>query len=342
MIAPLQCLRSSLDPVACFNLIPPMGESFNTIRLLEPPFDFVDERVIFIPRGRRLEVNNLGLKFILFFEGSAELTVDGQPMGRVGKGDVLVVPRFCRQLYVPTNRRAEERLHIMRIMFDPALLRGNADLEHEDDRPEPDPDHEFSAFIRRTFKAVRILSGGLSGRLLELVKLIREESERADAGHRFCIGAYCRLLVMDAARQIGVPDKQWRGSESADGDSASWIIEHTKQFLFENYARSLTLSEIAWEVKLSGEHLCRSFREKTGKTVFTYLRDLRIEAAKSLLTSSKLKVTEIATRCGFGSSSVFSRTFQKIVGQTPVEYRRRASRKILFQPTTLQPMSRFG
>jgi len=317
-----------------------MGESFNTIRPLEPPFDFVDERVIFIPRGRRLEVNNYGLKFILLFEGAAELLVDDQPLGPVGKGDILIVPRPCRQLFVPVSRRAEERLHVMRIMFDPTVLRESVILEHQDGRPEPDLEHDFSAFLRKTFKAVRILPGGLSGRLLELTQLIREESERADPGHRFRIGAYLRLLVMEAAKQVGVPEGDARRAEKPHEDAPSWTIEHTKQFLFENHARSLSLSEIAWEVKLSGEHLCRSFKEETGITVFAYLRNLRIEAAKGLLTSSKLKVTEIAERCGFGSSSVFSRTFLKIVGSTPVEYRKRASRRIIFQPTTLQAMGR--
>lgn len=313
-----------------------MGESFNTVRPLEAPFVFVDERVIFIPRGRRLEVQNIGLKFILFFDGATELLVDDQSLGPVGKGDVLIVPRPCRQVYIPVNRRVEERLHTMRIMFDSDVLRESVRLEHLEGRPEPDLEADFPAFIRKTFKAVRVLQGGLSGRLLDLAKVIRDESERASPGHRYRIGAYLRLLVMEAAQQLNGPEMPSDSKGSERTDSASWMIEHTKQFLFENFSRSLSLSEIAWEVKLSGEHLCRRFKEETSITVFAYLRKLRIEAAKGLLTSSKLKITEISERCGFGSSSVFSRTFHKAVGCTPVEFRRRASKRISFQPTTLQ------
>jgi len=318
-----------------------MGESFNTIRPLETPFEFVDERVIFIPRGRRLEVDNYGLKFIVFFEGATELLIDDQPVGPVGKGDILVVPRPCRQLYVPRNRRAEERLHTMRIMFDPESLRQSVDQEQQDGRPEPDLESDFPAFIRKTFKAVRILPGGLAGRAHELVQAIRDESERSAPGHRFRIGAYCRLLTMELAQLSGPTDRSPALISQPDQEAPSWTIEHTKQYLYENYSRALSLSEIAWEVKLSGEHLCRSFKEDTGITVFAYLRNLRIEAAKGLLTSSKLKITEIADRCGFGSSSVFSRTFLKAVGCTAVEYRRKASKRIIFAPTTLEPMSRF-
>jgi len=317
-----------------------MGESFNTVRPIEPPFDFVDERVVFIPRGRQLEVNNSDLKFILFFEGATDLVVDERVIGPVGKGDLLIVPRPCRQLYTPRNRRSEERLHIMRIVFDPATLRDGTDSGRNDGRTGPDPELDFPAFVRKSFKVVRVLPGGLSGRLFELAMAIRSESENAAPSHRFRIGAYCRLMVTEVARQL---------SEAAPGHdpgnlskiaAQSWAVEHTKQFLFENRGRALTLSEVAWEVKLSGEHLCRCFKEATGVTVFSYLRTLRIDAAKGLLTSSKFKITEIAERCGFGSSSVFSRTFQKVTGSTPVDYRRSVARGILFQNTTLQADSR--
>jgi AraC-like DNA-binding protein len=118
---------------------------------------------------------------------------------------------------------------------------------------------------------------------------------------------------------------------------ASWTTEHVKQFLFEHYSRSLTLNEIAWEVRLSNEHLCRRFKEQTGQTVFSYLRQLRIEAAKAYLISSKHSVTEIAHRTGFSSVTLFCRTFRKSVGLAPIDYRRRGVERISFQPTTLQP-----
>ena len=75
-----------------------MGESFNTIDCLEPPFSFVDERVVFVPRGRKLEVRNVDLKILLVFAGSVHLRVDGQAAGLVERGDVLIVPRRCRQV----------------------------------------------------------------------------------------------------------------------------------------------------------------------------------------------------------------------------------------------------
>jgi len=317
-----------------------MGESFNTVRPIEPPFDYVDERVIFIPRGRRLEVGNVDLKFLFFFAGDTDLKVDGQELGPVRKGDILIVPRPCRQLYTPRNRRAEERLHVMRLFFDPATLRDGADKGFDAGRPGPDPETDFPAFVRKQFKFVRVIPGGLSGRLLELALAIRETTEKAGPGHRFRVSAYCRLIVVEIVRLLDGAEKQRGHPDSPPGNTQSWAIEHTKQFLFENHARSLTLSEIAWEVKLSGEHLCRCFKEETGITVFAYLRNLRIDAAKGLLTSSKLKITEIAERCGFGSSSVFSRTFQKAVGSTPVDFRREATRRIVFQTTTLEESAR--
>lgn len=319
-----------------------MGESFNTVQLLEPPFLFVDERVIFIPRGRRLEVKNTDIKFIFFIEGKAQLLIDGQSIGTVQKGDLLIVPRRCTQTYVPL-RHAEERLHVMRIYLDYSSLRLN--LDHRAEEPEDgdrasDPEVSFPMFLKHHFKTVRILPSFNSARIHEWIRQIRLESERPEVGYRHRIATYCRLLATEAARGLqtapALPANERPRSPGA-GVPASWSIEHVKQFLFENYARPLTLAEIARDVNLSAEHLCRRFKEETKQTVFSYLREMRIEAAKAYILSSKHSVTEIASRCGFSSATLFCRVFRSATGQPPLKYRRSGVKRISFHRTTLTP-----
>ncbi|HRG56980.1 MAG TPA: helix-turn-helix transcriptional regulator, partial [Lacunisphaera sp.] len=67
------------------------------------------------------------------------------------------------------------------------------------------------------------------------------------------------------------------------------------------------------------------------------LRELRLEAAKAYLVSSKQTITEIADKTGFSSSTLFCRVFRKAVGQTPMAYRAAAAKRIQFQNTTLEP-----
>jgi AraC-like DNA-binding protein len=324
-----------------------MGESFNIVQLLEPPFLFVDERIIFIPKNRRLEVNNKDIKIILCLEGTADLLIDGRPMGRIKRGNILVVSRRCRQSYIPVNNKTEERLHVMRIWFDFSSLRldfrGKDEVSGSTDA-STDPEINFAAFLRHHFKVIRILESGKESHIQEWVRFIRHESETRSTGYRFRITGYCRLLTIEIARMLDTPsgsgtaDERMRGSRGSP--ATSWHVEHVKQFLFENYAKPISLHEIAWEVKLSAEHLCRRFKEDTGQTVFSYLRELRIEAAKAYLVSSKQSITEVAARCGFSSSTLFCRIFRKSTGNTPVEYRTAAVKRISFQQTTLNPDDR--
>ena len=321
----------------------PMGESFNAVQFLDPPFLFVDERVIFIPRKRRLEVNNRDIKIILFLEGTVDLLLDGQPVGRIKQGDVLIVPRRCRQTYVPVGN-AEERLHVMRIWFDFSALRLDFTQGASGLNGPPtasDPEVNFAAFLRHHFKSVKIVNAFGGPRIQDWVRLIRQESECRAAGYRFRVTGFCRLIVTELVRQLNdaplsTAERDRRRTADATAP-ASWAVEHVKQFLFENCRRPLELHEIAWEVKLSAEHLCRRFKEETGQTVFNYLRELRLEAAKAYLVSSKQTITEIADKTGFSSSTLFCRVFRKAVGQTPMAYRAAAAKRIQFQNTTLEP-----
>jgi len=316
-----------------------MGESFNTVQVLEPPLLFVDERVIFIPKQRRLDVQNFDFKFIISMEGVVDLEIDGKPLGRLKRGDVLIVPKACKQTYIPT-RRDELRLHVMRIYFDlSGLLPPSGEKLRGPNKADlPGAGHELASFLRERFAQVAIYSPPVGSGLHEWTRLIQAESEQRGPGHIFKIGAYCRLIVAELARFYSATAKVQHATSGSDQRShASWTTELVKQFLFEHYSRSLTLNEIAWEVRLSNEHLCRRFKEQTGQTVFSYLRNLRIEAAKAYLISSKHSVTEIAHRTGFSSVTLFCRTFRKSVGLAPIDYRRRGVERISFQPTTLQP-----
>jgi stage III sporulation protein SpoIIIAA len=71
------------------------------------------------------------------------------------------------------------------------------------------------------------------------------------------------------------------------------------------------------EILLNGDKL---FLEKYGMTPRQFIIDIRINKAKQLLGEGKLKVSEVATQCGFSSSYHFCRTFRDHVGVTPSYY----------------------
>jgi AraC-like DNA-binding protein len=84
---------------------------------------------------------------------------------------------------------------------------------------------------------------------------------------------------------------------------------------------ALTVSELARHARLSPYHFIRAFRAATGRTPHQYVRERRIDRAKTLLVTTPLPVTEVCDRVGFQSLGSFSSLFRRVTGETPVAYR---------------------
>lgn len=97
-------------------------------------------------------------------------------------------------------------------------------------------------------------------------------------------------------------------------------------FIQENYAEKLTLEQIAAAAAVSTRECLRCFRTCIRQSPMEYLMDYRIQAAKKFLESTDLAVTEIALRCGFNSSSYFTKQFHRLCGKTPAAYRKERRR----------------
>src|SRR5207302_3097791 len=72
---------------------------------------------------------------------------------------------------------------------------------------------------------------------------------------------------------------------------------------------------------VSPAHFIRSFRAVFGETPHRYLQRRRVERSMFLLRETERSVTDICFDVGFTSLGTFSRTFSKIVGETPSAYR---------------------
>jgi AraC-like DNA-binding protein len=96
-----------------------------------------------------------------------------------------------------------------------------------------------------------------------------------------------------------------------------------RQEIDRDFAAPRDLTTLARASRVSVPYLCRVFKAYTGKTVVGYLVERRIQAAIWRLRESDEKVISIALACGFNDLAYFNRTFKRIVGATPSDYRRR-------------------
>lgn len=88
------------------------------------------------------------------------------------------------------------------------------------------------------------------------------------------------------------------------------------------------LSELAGLCNLSVRHLTRAFRTSRGRSIGSYIAEQRIDHAKQLLALG-LRVKSVAHSTGFTAASNFAAAFLRATGETPRQYRRRTSRKMV-------------
>ena len=84
---------------------------------------------------------------------------------------------------------------------------------------------------------------------------------------------------------------------------------------------SLELGELCGRLRLSREHFVRLFSERMGMPPMRYYSRLKVEAAKAMLSSTDLRVQEIADKLGYGNQFNFTRAFRRVSGMSPSDYR---------------------
>ncbi len=92
-------------------------------------------------------------------------------------------------------------------------------------------------------------------------------------------------------------------------------------YLDRHFAEDLTLEHVAAVAGFSKFHFSRTFKQLSGFNFNDYLCRRRVKAAEVLLVKPGLSVSQIALQSGFSSVSTFNRTFKKLKGCTPTQYR---------------------
>lgn len=93
-------------------------------------------------------------------------------------------------------------------------------------------------------------------------------------------------------------------------------------YIHTNYAKPLSLDSLAKLFYISPYYLSRQFKLTTGFKLTEYIQNTRILNAQFLLVTTDIKVSNIATACGFTSFSQFNRVFHQSSNTSPSEYRK--------------------
>ena len=99
-------------------------------------------------------------------------------------------------------------------------------------------------------------------------------------------------------------------------------LKKTLAFIRENFDKEISLDEIASPSGFSTKYFCSFFKEMTGKSAIEYLNSYRVERACRKLLGSDQTITQIAYGSGFNDLSYFIKTFKRIKGCSPSDYRK--------------------
>jgi AraC family transcriptional regulator len=106
-------------------------------------------------------------------------------------------------------------------------------------------------------------------------------------------------------------------------------LEEAVELVHEEFTTALTVRAIAERVGASAVHLARTFRRLRGESIGECVRRLRVERARRMLEDPSSALATIALEAGFADQSHFTRTFRRVTGFTPREYRRLTGRGAL-------------
>ncbi|MCI1680368.1 MAG: AraC family transcriptional regulator [Ewingella americana] len=98
------------------------------------------------------------------------------------------------------------------------------------------------------------------------------------------------------------------------------------QWIEENYVMKFSLAELSAAIGLSQSYISRVFSQETGGSVVDYLATRRIKRACELLRSTDMRIEEVGSQCGFTDTPYFITCFRKLIGRTPLQYRKAAFR----------------
>lgn len=99
-------------------------------------------------------------------------------------------------------------------------------------------------------------------------------------------------------------------------------FQEVYRFIANNYQHNISLDDIANYVQMNRSSFCSFLKRTIGKSFFTILNEYRIESSCLMLRETTMPITDVCYAVGFNDVPYFYRTFKKLKGETPKDYRR--------------------
>lgn len=150
-----------------------------------------------------------------------------------------------------------------------------------------------------------------------IVSSIAEEWQQRKQGWKSAIRILLAQLFLELSRNFCVSLSAGETSHSSDNVG----IRRAMDYINTNYTKQIRLEQVAQHAIMQKNYFCTQFKKHIGCTYYTYLNNLRLKHACTLLLSTDQNVKKIAFNSGFLDISTFNKAFKKALNMTPSEYK---------------------
>lgn len=227
--------------------------------------------------------------------GEFETRLSPHARFRTSEGPVSFIPA---EVTVWTECQAIPRLRHLDLHFNPAVL---------SERLIEDLDEEKLREPRICVDDPRVMA---------LARLIAAECEGPDTRHDLYGDSLTLALIIDVLKL---------GRRAAGGKRTPLTprqLRRVTDYIAANCTRSIRLQELAELVELSQSYFSHAFKASTGMPPHQWQMNARIRRVQELLLKGDVPLTEIAAETGFSDQAHFTRTFRRLVGETPAAWQK--------------------
>ena len=144
---------------------------------------------------------------------------------------------------------------------------------------------------------------------------VMDEFYKLSSRNLLVVSGYLNLICGRVLDQAEFEDKGYIDSP---------MLQRVILYISEHYRENITLKGVAQKLNYNEKYVSSQLHQLTGNSFNTFLSSFRVEYAKMLLsTQAKATMASVAYESGFETIKTFNRTFKKITGATPLEYKKR-------------------
>ncbi len=260
-------------------------------------------------------------------EGSCWACMPGQPPLRLSAGDIMVLPHGDTHVLTSTpGLRRTPDMAMYRVPRD-----GHLPVSISMGDPKGEAVHFVCGFLGCDARPYNPLLTALpplivikdhSGSVLaSYVRSALAESKEQRIGGQCVLGRLSELMFVHVVR---------RYLETLPEDRTDWLAGLRDPYVgralaacHRNPTRAWTIESLARQAGLSRSALAERFTQFIGQPPMQYLTNWRMQLAANHLLGGMESVASIANRVGYESEAAFSRTFKRVVGTPPSQWRKR-------------------